>query len=288
MLYSDAAGAVDRTLRAAASAEPDCDVVDEYGVRNRLWQVTDTAALAQACALMRDKKLIIADGHHRYETALNYRNERRAAAAASGGIPDTQAPYARVMMTFVNMDAEGLLILPTHRVVFGRSGFDAARMLDGLRRYFTVEALAGVEPDSAAALLAGKGRDGMAMLVVTAAGAALLRAGGAQQQAAAEPWLAADSPRQRQLDVVQLHRLALEEVLGISAEEIRNQKYIHYLRSAAEAIARVRQGANAAFLMNPVTIAQMRDVAFAGEVMPQKSTDFYPKLLSGLTIYALE
>lgn len=96
------------------------------------------------------------------------------------------------------------------------------------------------------------------------------------------------SPRQRELDVVKLHKIMLERVLEISEESVRNQEYIAYERDAFEAISRVRQGANAAFLMNPARIEQVRDIAFAGEVLPQKSTDFYPKLLSGLTIYALE
>jgi len=85
-----------------------------------------------------------------------------------------------------------------------------------------------------------------------------------------------------------LHKLGLELVLGISEEAIREQKYISYLRDADEAVERVRGGANVAFLMNPVRMEQVRDTAFAGEVLPQKSTDFYPKLLSGLTVYALE
>jgi uncharacterized protein (DUF1015 family) len=93
---------------------------------------------------------------------------------------------------------------------------------------------------------------------------------------------------QRDLDVVQLHRIMLERVLGISEEAIRNQENVRYERDAFEAISWVRQGANVAFLMNPAKIEQVRDIAFGGEVLPQKSTDFYPKLLSGLAIYALE
>ena len=95
--------------------------------------------------------------------------------------------------------------------------------------------------------------------------------------------------RQQSLDVVQLHRCLLERVLGISEEAIREQRNISYLREASEALAKVRQGnANIVFLMNPVRIEQVREIAFSGEVLPQKSTDFFPKLLSGLTIYALE
>jgi uncharacterized protein (DUF1015 family) len=100
--------------------------------------------------------------------------------------------------------------------------------------------------------------------------------------------LEAVSERQRELDVVQLHKIMLERVLEISEEAIRNQEHVVYERDASEAISRVRQGANVAFLMNPARIDQVSNIAFSGDVLPQKSTDFYPKLLSGLAIYALE
>ena len=97
------------------------------------------------------------------------------------------------------------------------------------------------------------------------------------------------SIRQQSLDVVQLHKVVLDGVLGLSEESIRNQQNLSYVRDAGEALSAVRSGkANAAFLMNPCRMEQVRDIAFAGEVLPQKSTDFFPKLLSGLTIYALE
>ena len=128
------------------------------------------------------------------------------------------------------------------------------------------------------------GRDSIALLAATKSGPWLLRSLPAGKQA-----LAGMAERQRQLDVTQLHKLLLEGALGMSEESVRNQEHIRYLRDASEAFQQVRSGkANVAFLMNPVRIEQMREVAFAGDVMPQKSTDFYPKLLSGLTIYALE
>jgi hypothetical protein len=174
-------------------------------------------------------------------------------------------------------------------VVFGLADFDVAQMLERLKKYFAVEPVERpLDAQSASRLLSEKGTNGVALLAATAAGDFLLRAGSPDQRAAADPLLAGMSIRQQRLDVVQLHKIALEHVLGISPEDIRNQKHINYVRDAGEALDRVSQGANVAFLMNPVPIEQMRDVAFAGEVMPQKSTDFYPKLLSGLTIYALE
>jgi uncharacterized protein (DUF1015 family) len=285
MLYSDPQRAAEPVL-FAGGAPPDIDVQDEYGVQHRVWKVSDRERIRQVQELMASRKLIIADGHHRYETALNYRNERRAQARENGvpALPD--AAYERVMMTFVNMDAEGLLVLATHRVVFGLENFNAVQMVDQARPYFSVNPLRErVDAAAAARWLAPAGGQAPRLLAITEQADFLLEA---RPEAGSAPCLADLSPRQRQLDVAKLHRILLQSVLGISEEDIRNQKHIHYVRDAGEAIARVRQGANAAFLMNPVTIEQLRDVAFAGEVMPQKSTDFYPKLLSGLTIYALE
>jgi uncharacterized protein (DUF1015 family) len=281
MLYSDPLGGLDAAFALDGTA-PSIDVRDEYGVQHRVWQVSSPEIIEKIRTGMRDKKLIIADGHHRYETALAYRDERRAAA----GAVDPDAPYERVMMTFVNMDAPGLLILPTHRVLFGLPDFDVVRMVEQLRPYFSVNPLRErVDAAAAARLLREKGRDNAALLAVTARGDFILEARG---DAATDQLLSGLSPRQRRLDVVQLHKIVLEHVLRLTEEDIRGKKSIDYVRDAAEAIARARSGADVAFLMNPVSVEQMRDVAFAGEVMPQKSTDFYPKLLSGLAIYALE
>jgi len=278
MLYSDPDGEVNALLTPLGEA--DVAVKDEYGAEHQLWRVSEPRVLDGVARLMAEKKVIIADGHHRYETALNYRDERRAEA----GRADEEAPYERVMMTFVNMDAPGLVILPTHRVVFGLKGFAAGRLLEGLSRYFEVTALGPVWVNT----LVGRLRESAAETVfcaVTKEGASLLTA----RPGAAEAILDGYSPRQRVLDVTQLHAVMLEAALGISREDVREQKHVLYLRDAEEAMAKVASGqADVAFLMNPVRIEQMRDVAFAGEVMPQKSTDFYPKLLSGLTIYALD
>jgi uncharacterized protein (DUF1015 family) len=285
MLYSDPPQNVN-SLLFDGNRVPDMEIRDEYGVMNRVWKVCDPEIIQAVCKHMSDKKLIIADGHHRYETALNYRNERRAQAQADGVPASPEAPYERVMMTFVNMDAEGLVILPTHRVVFGLSGFDAAAMIDKASPYFSVTPLAQrLDAPGSLRLLEEKGRRTTALLAVTASRDILLEA---RPGAATQQFFAGLSEAQRKLDVTQLHRILLQAVLDISEEDIRNQKHISYVREAAEAIERVHSGADVAFLMNPVTIDQMRDVAFAGDVMPQKSTDFYPKLLTGLAIYALE
>ncbi len=293
MLYSDPAHSAEGVLfgnGAAGETLPDIEVTDEYGVLHRVWKITDAAKISLVTTALEDKKLIIADGHHRYETALNYMKEcgpskaaegcERMSGGMSGGLPQPACPEAAAMMTFINMDSEGLTILPTHRVVFGLAGFEAARLLEAVRPYFDIEELER-DPAKAMGRLAAEPRT--AFVAVTAKGWFLLTA----KAAAIAEALKGIAARQRQLDVVQLHSLVLEKLLGISPEAIRDQTHLRYLRDAAEAADQVVRGeANVSFLMNPVTMEQLREVAFAGEVMPQKSTDFYPKLLSGLAIYA--
>src|SRR5208283_837331 len=174
-------------------------------------------------------------------------------------------------------------ILPTHRVVHSLENFDPAAFLAEAGRFFAVERLPDAE---AAACLSTLARQkGTAFVAVTRAGAYLLRS---KPEAASS--LLADLPeRQRNLDLSHLHTILLDHVLGLNAEKVREQTNIRYLRDAGEAVEQVRKGeADVAFLTNPVTMEQLREVAFAGEVMPQKSTDFFPKLLSGLAIYALD
>ena len=280
MLYSDPAGEIDAALQPGRA--PDLDTQDEYGVSHQVWKIADPGLVSMVREKMRDKKLVIADGHHRYETALNYRNEQRAAKAAAGSV----APHELVMMTLVNMDSPGLVILPTHRVVHGLESFSAAAFREKASAYFSVEEVdASVDAARATVILREAGRIGTAMLAVAADRVFLLD----RPRPVSPDFYDGLSLRQQSLDVVQLHRCLLEGVLGISEEAIREQKNVRYIRDIGESMAQVRNGtANVAFLMNPVRMAQVRDIAFAGEVLPQKSTDFYPKLLTGLTIYSLE
>ena len=187
------------------------------------------------------------------------------------------------MMTFVNMDSEGLVILPTHRVVHSLAKFETGEFTSAAEAYFTVERLPDWEAEGYIQKL--KQQEGTAFVAVTGGGAFLLKSK-PEAMAAALDHL---PERQRQLDLSHLHTIVLERLLGLDPEKIREQTNVRYLRDANEAAEQVRHGeANIAFLTNPVTMEQLKEVAFAGEVMPQKSTDFYPKLLSGLAIYALE
>ena len=287
MLYSDPAGSVE-TILYEGNGPADAEVSDEYGVLHRLWRVNSPAAIRLLATAMADKKLIIADGHHRYETALNYSKEHGAGGPAKAEsnthqLPQPPYPEAAVMMTFVNMDGDGLVILPTHRVVHSLEAFDPAGFRAGAGEFFAIDEL--TPEDAAGYLKILKEQKGTAFVAVTRTAALLLCA---RPQAMATA-LAGLPERQRQLDLTQLHSIVLDRLLGLDAGKVREQTNLRYLRDAQEAADQVRKGeADVAFLTSPVTMEQLKEVAFAGEVMPQKSTDFFPKLLSGLTIYALE
>ncbi|MFL6300539.1 MAG: DUF1015 domain-containing protein [Terriglobales bacterium] len=273
MLYTDPEKKVERLL--ANPGAPLVDVTDDYGVRNQLWRISDAKTIAGIQDALGDKKLMIADGHHRYETALAYRDERRAAA----GKTDASASYERVMMTLVNTADEGLAILPTHRVVHGLKNLSVPDFLNKISPDFEMEQIEDGKKTLAEA------SSGTNLRLISKNGNYFLRA----RPESVNRKLAHLSPAQRELDVIVLHKMLLEGALGMSEESIRNQEHIHYVREADEATERVRKGeAEMAFLIEPVRIEEMEAVAFAGEVMPQKSTDFYPKLLSGMTFYSLE
>jgi len=256
MLYNDPEGAVDALLDAAAGQPPLAEVKDEYGAAHRLWKI---AGAGQIERLMRDKKLLIADGHHRYETALAFRDE-------NPGLPGAD----RVMMTFVNMDAPGVKILATHRLV---NGIPAEGLPDGFLRAaaedFQVE-----EIDSADRLRAAWEDCGDRTVIGAAIGSRL--------------FLLQHRHARGELDVRILHERLLGRALGIGDEAVRDERHLRYMRGLELAVEEARRGAaRMAFLLKPVSVGQVADISFAGGVMPQKSTDFYPKLLSGLTIYKL-
>ena len=280
MLYSDPAQTIDSLLFDNAHYEWQ-EVKDEYKVLHRVRRIADPAILNIVKTEIADKKLIIADGHHRYETALNFRKE-------AAELPERclKENANRAMMTFVNMDSPGLVILPTHRVVFGLANFDPGKFMEEAGKLYEVQGLGAVDAAKATKSLAESGKKAVSFVAVMKAGSFLLiTKPGSREEISSE-----FSTRQRKLDVVNLHSLLLERTLGISREQVTNQQHIRYLRNAEDAIAAIKNDpdVNVAFLMNPVSIEQVREIAFAGEVLPQKSTDFYPKLLSGLAIYALE
>ncbi len=291
MLYSDPAQRIDEVLDEHTGRAPDMRVVDEYGVEHLVWRLSDESAVTHIQHLMADHPLIIADGHHRYETALAYRDERRAAA----GRIDRDAPYERVMMTFINTESGGLTILPTHRLIKPVRPFDLSRLLQFLQRYFDLHSypFADEEQKAAAARALHQdmerlGRERPTFGMYAAGRAAFFRLH-YRDDAAGAALMEHVPPRLRELDVTVLHALIIERGLGFTPEFIAEHEPIAYLREFQAGIRQVDEGQGAiCFFVNPTRIEQVRDVALAGEVLPQKSTDFYPKLLSGLTLYRLE
>ena len=297
MLYSDPGFTAEKLIFGAGkdgkdTRPADLAITDEYGVVHRVWKLTDPSIINLLLTAMADKKLIIADGHHRYETSVAYAQERSAQLklplnepadheekVSPSHLPSPPFPEAAMMMTFVNMDAPGITILPTHRVVFGLKDFSTEEFLKKAEEFFTITEL----PSADLAPLTGT--KGTAMIAVTRDGNHLLEA----KPDAVKAALAGIPARQAQLDVVQLHTLLLDRILGLSAERITQLGNVKFIREAAESEHMVHAGeADIAFLIKPITLDQLRDVSLAGDVMPQKSTDFYPKLLSGLAIYALD
>jgi uncharacterized protein (DUF1015 family) len=251
MLYSDPERQLDRLLAESAQAKPTAAVTDEYGAEHHLWKISEPSTLEAIQSLMANKKLLIADGHHRYETALAFRNENPAVEGAS-----------RVMMTFVNMHSPGLKILATHRLVGGLTNFDAAGFLGRAADTFAVEEVAQLQDVPGGAIGAAIGEKLYLLRLKKPSG---------------------------KLDVPILHELILRDILGITEEAVRAEQNLRYVRGLDKAIDGARGGAaQIAFLLRPTAIEDVARISFSGGVMPQKSTDFYPKLLSGLTIYKID
>jgi uncharacterized protein (DUF1015 family) len=289
MLLDDPAKKIDSMFDAIAHTPATVELKDEYGVAHHLWPITDRGSLRRITSAMATQKLIIADGHHRYETALAFRNECREQATKK----DPNAPYEFAMMAFFNTHGSGLTILPTHRVIHGLTNFDFEQFRTKAAKYFDWYAYPFESPGERAEVHAEflrdfhKQHDRHAVGIYVGGGAFylfVLRRGLDLAQV-----LANVPEPQRELDVTLLHRLLLERSLGITPEAVTAGQFVTYERDAAQAIAAVdRNEAQMACLLSPVSVQQVAQIALAGGVMPQKSTDFYPKLLSGLVIYRID
>jgi len=292
LLYDDPGRQIDNWLEQIARTNSPLELCDEYGVTHRIWPVSDPAFVERIQKAMTPQKLVIADGHHRYETALNYRNECRARS----GTADAFAAHEFAMATFINTHSRGLTILPTHRIVAHLANFDFDRFRKAVAPYFDWYSYPFTVPEERKTSYAefrkdfegqNHGRRAIGVYAGTEGAAFYLFV--LRRSLDIEDLLPNVSPAQRELDVVLLHRLVLEKGLGITAEDVASEKNVRYEREMDAALSAVDRGeAQIAFLLNPVRVQQVVDIALGGEVMPQKSTDFYPKLLSGITIYRLE
>ena len=293
MIYSDPARRVDAILtEIEATQKPVTEMLDEYGVTHRLWMVADPAKVSAIQAAMAQQKLVIADGHHRYETSLNFRNEMRTRAGKL--LPD--ASYERSMMTFVNTQSEGLIILPTHRVVSNLRDFSWSAVRRYLEPWFATEVFPfanDAQREEAtekfrAGLTQNKTQRAIGVYPAPASGSLAFYLLTLRPEADLSQILPGLSPLQRQLDVVLLHQGILEPALGVTPHAVTSESNLTYEREFRGALQAVDRGAQVAFLLNPVDVDMVMKVATSGEVMPQKSTDFYPKLMSGITMYRIE
>ena len=239
---------------------------------------------------MNNRPLFIADGHHRYETAINYRNEMLAKTPNATG----KEAFNYIMMYFSNMDDEGMTIWPTHRVVHSLNGFDSKAFLERCSEYFKIESILFDAGSEEAARKAFQTK-------VADAGASSIAFGVYMKENSAYHIFKLKTPDTmnnvfgssipdvfKGLDVTVLHSLILSKILGITQEAQEKQLNLVYVKNSDEALSTGRLDKNQiVFILNPTRIEQVKAVALAGHVMPQKSTYFYPKLLSGLTINPL-
>ncbi len=264
-LYSDPSGAAWEALEPATAQAPWGEATDAQGTVHRLWRVADERVIAAVQAAARDSELLIADGHHRYETA-------RAYAEEVGGEGD----HRYVLMCLVALEDPGLTVFPTHRLV---RGLDAARwevLEAALRRDFEIAEV----PEGELAPSPGAGPLQLGYIDSDAKRPLRLTL---KDQAIADDALPGYSQAYRRLDTGVLEALLLKGALGLSDEDISHLRDFRYARDAHEALELVRGGEyDVAFLLRPTPVAQVRDVAGAGENMPPKSTFFFPKLLTGL------
>jgi uncharacterized protein (DUF1015 family) len=279
MLYPDPKRVIAAILdRLTASRPPDLVATDDFGEKHEAWRIEDLAATKSLLDGVGPLQAIIADGHHRYETALAYLKENPGASPQ-----DAESP-AHVLATLIDMDDEGLTCFPTHRLIKDRPAQALADLPNRLSAEFDVREVATSQDLQATVRSEGARtptfglvlKDRFLVLKVRDVAATAGRVGSAHSL----DW--------RSLDVNILHTVILERVLGITPDDTAHERYVDYVRSADEAVDRVRSGRSVgAFLLNPVRMDQLQAVVRHGEKFPQKSTDFYPKMLSGFLMCRL-
>ncbi len=274
MLYPDPGGTVNRVMDRFTSGEPLMEVPDDMGEIHRLWHITDGEAIAEIKSALENQELFIADGHHRYETAVNFMNECRE----KGWQPVGVETFTHRMMTLVSMDDPDLVVLPTHRLVRDLVDFQLDSFIVALSEDFEVSEVTTRE-ELFAKLTEGKkwtfglGADkGSRLFVVRLK----------EEQVIQERISGTMSHHWKSLDVTVLHSLILERLLGIDAAKLEAQAHVDYGRDKDKVLDRLTDRYQLVFLMNPTSVMDVKTVAGAGERMPQKSTDFYPKLLTGM------
>lgn len=285
MLYNDAENRVNNWIdQELTGARPLMEVKDDFGAIHRLYRISSPSLIRDIAETFEDLELFIADGHHRFETAVNFMNECKERQRKPFGAES----FTHRMMTLVNMHDPGLTVLPTHRVIHSLDGFSPDKFLSQAEEYFDIsehnerstlfKALDEAAQEGKVVFgFAGEGLNGYRLL--------------AFKDPAIMDNLVTDEHCEawRRLDVTVLHEILLDKILGIDKEKLAAESNVHYIRGLDEAFDQVGKDDNqAAFLVNPTRVDQVREVAAAGERMPQKSTDFFPKLLTGMVMMKMK
>jgi len=277
-LFSDPSGEVDAILYETMKDESFA-VIEENGIINKAWRLNDTKKLARITEYFNDKKILIADGHHRYETALKYCKENRSKVDDS----------AHVMMFLTNLDAQSLAVYPIHRLIKSPAPFDEADFMNQVENYFSVEPISeDIEKNKIRKALDSADAGDIVFYVYFGQGRGCFIK--IKEKTIMLPLLATDESEELMvLDVAQLHTIILKNILNIDTKEPNSQKYVTYKVDMAEALDRVDSGEfDLAFFMNATCVNDVRNLAEKGIRLPQKATFFYPKLLSGLVINKFE
>ena len=281
-MYTDEKGEISGKVKSLTGGAPEIEFTCADGVTQRLWKIEDAAEIDFIEKAFSDKQLFIADGHHRYETALNFRKK----LISDGIILDENHPGNYVMMYLIDMENDGLVVFPTHRMIKGLPGFDSASALSKISEFFDVSEIKKEEIEKKlcenitkkAYVMCSKGEKFHLLVLKETDGA----------KAALDEMNPGKSAAYKGLDVTVLHSLILEKLFGIDKENMANQINLKYTRDLAEACDCVKSDEfNCAFLLNATKVSEIKDVALAGEKMPQKSTYFYPKLITGLVMNEL-
>jgi len=286
LLYDDKSGDVADALR---NSEPESEMQTHDGIHHRFARVTDKASIARVRAALKNSSLLIADGHHRYETTLRYGKSVDEARAKAGLPPAPDGAHHFVLAFLADSNDKGLLVFPTHRVIHGLSSFDANAMLSKVSDLFDASDVASSDPKVLAQKLEESGKKTPSLMVVLGGGRSVLLSLKTGVDVNAHPVLSTRPPVLRRTDVVLLHAGILESVLGITLEQQALQTNIQYFKKARDAVDAVQSGqGQVGFLMNGTPVADVRRSCEAGEVMPQKSTFFYPKVPTGLLLHRLD
>ena len=282
VIYPDHERKIDTIFEKHMKCTPVGDVIDGDGVRHRLWRISKKHDVQEITTLMKDRYVIIADGHHRYKTALALSKEN----------PGLQSAKHR-MMTFVNISNPGLVVLPTHRLIQNLDHFSKDKLLKGIKEYFDLEVFTAKEKMFEIMNKRFKeGRNSFGLFINDGKFYAMTL----KNQTVMDSLLPDKSPALRKLDVAILHALILDKMLGIDKEKLaqgtmKGGGYVIYIKGIGDAvdesIQSVKKGAQAIFFMNPTRVQEVEAVSRNFEVMPQKSTFFQPKVWTGFTLNKL-